>query len=113
MIETLQRQKIKWQDVDRKPGDGDQALDQAPQIAGQGLPEDQVLAGFANSGVLSVVVLYVVAAGMYRTGAISRRATSTARIRPRYSTLTSSQARRKTWLSMPGFGTMPDRAFNA
>ena len=34
-------------------------------------PEDQVLAGFANSGVLSVVVLYVVAAGMYRTGAIS------------------------------------------
>ena len=34
-------------------------------------PEDQVLAGFANSGVLSVVVLYVVAAGMYRTGAIT------------------------------------------
>ncbi len=34
-------------------------------------PEDQVLAGFANSGILSVVVLYVVAAGMYRTGAIS------------------------------------------
>lgn len=26
MIETLQRQKIKWEDVDRQPGDGDQAL---------------------------------------------------------------------------------------
>ncbi|MGD9265772.1 MAG: trigger factor [Lysobacterales bacterium] len=26
MIETLQRQKITWQDVDRQPGDGDQAL---------------------------------------------------------------------------------------
>jgi trigger factor len=26
MIETLQRQKINWQDVDRQPGDGDQAL---------------------------------------------------------------------------------------
>lgn len=34
-------------------------------------PEAVVLGGFANSGVLSVVVLYVVAAGMYRTGAIS------------------------------------------
>ena len=34
-------------------------------------PEEEALAGFANSGVLSVVVLYVVAAGMYRTGAIS------------------------------------------
>lgn len=34
-------------------------------------PEADVLGGFANSGVLSVVVVYVVAAGMYRTGAIS------------------------------------------
>ena len=33
--------------------------------------EPEALAGFANSGVLSVVVLFVVAAGMYRTGAIS------------------------------------------
>ncbi|MGI9577772.1 MAG: SLC13 family permease [Microthrixaceae bacterium] len=33
--------------------------------------EEDALSGFANSGVLSVVVLYVVAAGMYRTGAIS------------------------------------------
>ncbi|MGI9528916.1 MAG: SLC13 family permease, partial [Acidimicrobiia bacterium] len=34
-------------------------------------PEGDALSGFANSGVLSVVVLYVVAQGMYRTGAIS------------------------------------------
>lgn len=34
-------------------------------------PENEALQGFANSGVLSVVVLFVVAAGMYRTGAIS------------------------------------------
>jgi len=34
-------------------------------------PEADALGGFSNSGVLSVVVLYVVAAGMYRTGAIS------------------------------------------
>lgn len=34
-------------------------------------PEDEALSGFSNTGVLSVVVLYVVAAGMYRTGAIS------------------------------------------
>jgi di/tricarboxylate transporter len=34
-------------------------------------PESQALSGFSNSGVLSVVVLYVVAEGMYRTGAIS------------------------------------------
>ncbi len=34
-------------------------------------PEGEALAGFANSGVLSVVVLFVVAEGMYRTGAIS------------------------------------------
>jgi di/tricarboxylate transporter len=34
-------------------------------------PENEVLGGFANSGVLSVVVLFVVAEGMYRTGAIS------------------------------------------
>lgn len=33
--------------------------------------EEDALQGFANSGVLSVVVLYVVAAGMYRTGAIT------------------------------------------
>ena len=31
----------------------------------------EALSGFSNSGVLTVVVLYVVAAGMYRTGAIS------------------------------------------
>ena len=34
-------------------------------------PESEALTGFSNSGVLSVVVLYVVAEGMYRTGAIS------------------------------------------
>lgn len=34
-------------------------------------PESQALSGFSNTGVLSVVVLYVVAEGMYRTGAIS------------------------------------------
>ena len=34
-------------------------------------PEGEALAGFANAGVLSVVVLFVVAEGMYRTGAIS------------------------------------------
>ena len=34
-------------------------------------PESEALSGFSNSGVLSVVVLYVVAEGMYRTGAIS------------------------------------------
>jgi di/tricarboxylate transporter len=34
-------------------------------------PEEEALAGFANSGVLSVVALSVVAAGMYQTGAIS------------------------------------------
>jgi len=34
-------------------------------------PENEVLGGFSNSGVLSVVVLFVVAEGMYRTGAIS------------------------------------------
>jgi di/tricarboxylate transporter len=33
-------------------------------------PESQALSGFSNSGVLSVVVLFVVAEGMYRTGAI-------------------------------------------
>ncbi|MGI9643181.1 MAG: SLC13 family permease [Acidimicrobiia bacterium] len=33
--------------------------------------EGDALSGFANSGVLAVVVLYVVAEGMYRTGAIS------------------------------------------
>lgn len=34
-------------------------------------PESDALGGFSNSGVLSVVVLFVVAEGMYRTGAIS------------------------------------------
>ncbi|MEA2057937.1 MAG: SLC13 family permease, partial [Actinomycetota bacterium] len=34
-------------------------------------PEGAALSGFSNSGVLTVVVLYIVAAGMYRTGAIS------------------------------------------
>ena len=34
-------------------------------------PEADALSGFSNAGVLSVVVLYVVAEGMYRTGAIS------------------------------------------
>jgi di/tricarboxylate transporter len=34
-------------------------------------PESDALSGFSNSGVLSVVVLFVVAEGMYRTGAIS------------------------------------------
>ena len=34
-------------------------------------PESEALSGFSNAGVLSVVVLYVVAEGMYRTGAIS------------------------------------------
>jgi di/tricarboxylate transporter len=34
-------------------------------------PEAQALGGFSNGGVLSVVVLFVVAEGMYRTGAIS------------------------------------------
>ena len=34
-------------------------------------PEGDALAGFSNTGVLSVVVLFVVAEGMYRTGAIS------------------------------------------
>jgi di/tricarboxylate transporter len=34
-------------------------------------PEGEALGGFANAGVLSVVVLFVVAEGMYRTGAIS------------------------------------------
>jgi di/tricarboxylate transporter len=34
-------------------------------------PESEALGGFSNAGVLSVVVLYVVAEGMYRTGAIS------------------------------------------
>jgi di/tricarboxylate transporter len=34
-------------------------------------PEPEALSGFSNAGVLSVVVLYVVAEGMYRTGAIS------------------------------------------
>jgi di/tricarboxylate transporter len=34
-------------------------------------PESEALSGFSNSGVLSVIVLYVVAEGMYRTGAIS------------------------------------------
>ena len=34
-------------------------------------PESAALSGFSNSGVLTVVVLYIVAAGMYRTGAIS------------------------------------------
>jgi di/tricarboxylate transporter len=33
--------------------------------------EADALQGFANTGVLTVVVLYIVAAGMYRTGAIS------------------------------------------
>jgi hypothetical protein len=32
-------------------------------------PEADALGGFSNAGVLSVVVLYVVAEGMYRTGA--------------------------------------------
>ncbi len=34
-------------------------------------PEGEALEGFSNTGVLSVVVLFVVAEGMYRTGAIS------------------------------------------
>jgi len=33
--------------------------------------ETSAVSGFSNTGVLTVVVLYVVAAGMYRTGAIS------------------------------------------
>ena len=33
--------------------------------------EAEATAGFSNTGVLTVVVLYIVAAGLYRTGAIS------------------------------------------
>jgi trigger factor len=43
MIETLQRQKIKWQDVDRQPGDGDQALLEYAAETDQGrVPEEGV-----------------------------------------------------------------------
>ncbi|MBV9355773.1 MAG: SLC13 family permease [Chloroflexi bacterium] len=35
-------------------------------------PEGELLAGFANPGVLTVGVLFVVAAGMYSTGAVNR-----------------------------------------
>jgi di/tricarboxylate transporter len=34
-------------------------------------PESAALAGFSNSGVLTVAVLFMIAAGMYRTGAIT------------------------------------------
>ncbi len=34
-------------------------------------PQEDFLAGFSNSGVLTVAVLFMVAAGMYRTGAIT------------------------------------------
>lgn len=41
MIETLQQQKIKWEDVDRKPGDGDQALVEYTAETDQGtVPEE-------------------------------------------------------------------------
>jgi len=41
MIETLQRQKIKWEDVDRKPGEGDQALVEYTAETDQGkVPEE-------------------------------------------------------------------------